>query len=83
MLTKASVYAFSASISGTSSHAKIQHTNGQVVEITEAELPDLLLDLAADGSGMPGRSKHHHLVLGEWFARKSAAPKAPALRLVG
>lgn len=86
MLTASPVYAFSATISGTSSHAKIDRVDGKAVEITEAELPDLLLDLAADGSGMPGRAKHHHLVLGEWFARKcAAAPPAPArhLRLVG
>lgn len=77
-------YAFSAFISATSSHGRIDRFDGQSVEIPEADMPDLLLDLAADGSGMQGRAKYHHLVLGEWFDRKAAAAGRPChLRVVG
>lgn len=83
MYTGSPAFSFAAIISGVTSFGTITRIDGQTVEITQADMPDLLLDLAADGSGMPGRAKYHALVLGEWFARKRAVPKPPHLRMVG
>lgn len=76
------LYSFSAYISGTSSYGTIHRQDGETVAVAESEMPELLLDLAADGSGLPGRPKHHERVLAEWFVRKTA-PARPKLRVVG
>lgn len=74
-------FTFTGYISGADSRGAICSPDGRSVMVDAAEMPDLLLDLAADGDGMPGLPKHHIRVLAEWFARKTA-PARPALRLV-
>lgn len=80
-MANVNLFTFSCYISGLTSRGHICAPDGRTVMIDASEMPNLLLDLAADGEGMPGRPKHHSRVLGEWFERK-AGPARAGLRLV-
>lgn len=72
-------FSLSARVGAVLNTGRIDRADGQSVYVTEAEMPDLLVDLAG-GRELPDRPKYYEMVLGEWFARKTAPAK---MRLVG
>lgn len=76
------IFTFNCHISGITCIGHICSPDGQTVIIDAHELPELLLDLAANGEGIDARAKHHNRVLEEWFSRKAHRVR-PTLRVVG